>query len=187
MNIQKLRNFQTRFRSLLRKYEQFSETMQLTCSAQCLEFKDSLHVVAVGSVSQSCLTLCDPMGRSTAGFPVLHHLLEFVQTPAPWASDAIQPSHSLSPPSPLPSIFPSIKHMLPIIITTSWRKHCSYLLKYQKSKSRNMQGNVNSKSEFNPGGTCNGNKAADSADGEATLGQAGRGPRYRLFVFITFT
>jgi len=56
-----------------------------------------------------------------------------------------------------------------------------------------MQGNVKNKSEFNPGmsechpgGTCNGNKATDSADREATPGQAGLGPRYRLFVFITF-
>ena len=46
---------------------------------------------------------------------------------------------------------------------------------------------MKSKSEFNPGGTCNRNKAADSADGEAMRGQAGLGPRYRLFVFITFT
>ena len=32
------------------------------------------------SVAQLCLTLCDPMGASTPGFPVLYHLLEFVQT-----------------------------------------------------------------------------------------------------------
>ena len=31
-------------------------------------------------VTQSCLTLCDPMDCSTAGFPVLHHLPEFTQT-----------------------------------------------------------------------------------------------------------
>ena len=31
-------------------------------------------------VAQSCLTLCNPMDCSTPGFPVLHHLPEFVQT-----------------------------------------------------------------------------------------------------------
>ena len=32
------------------------------------------------SVAQSCLTLCDPMNRSTPGLPVHHQLLEFTQT-----------------------------------------------------------------------------------------------------------
>ena len=32
------------------------------------------------SVTQSCLTLCDPMDSSTPDFPVLHHFPEFVQT-----------------------------------------------------------------------------------------------------------
>ena len=32
------------------------------------------------SVAQSCLTLCDPMIRSTPGLPVHHHLPEFTQT-----------------------------------------------------------------------------------------------------------
>ena len=32
------------------------------------------------SVTQSCLTLCDPMDCSTLGFPALHYLLEFVHT-----------------------------------------------------------------------------------------------------------
>ena len=31
------------------------------------------------SVTQSCLTLCDPMDCSTTGFPFLHHLLELAQ------------------------------------------------------------------------------------------------------------
>ena len=40
------------------------------------------------------------MNRSTLGFPVHHHLLEFAQTHVHWVSDAIEPSHPLSPPSP---------------------------------------------------------------------------------------
>ena len=58
------------------------------------------------SVIQSCLTLCDPMNRSTPGLPVHHQLLEFTQTLAHRVGDAIQPSHSLwspSPPAPNPS------------------------------------------------------------------------------------
>ena len=54
----------------------------------------------VSSVTQSCLTLCDPMDCSTLGFPVHHQLLELAQTHVHWVSDAIQPSHPLSAPSP---------------------------------------------------------------------------------------
>ena len=53
------------------------------------------------SVTQSCLTLCDPMDCSTPGFPVLHQLPEPAQTHVHWVSNAIQPSHPLSFPSPL--------------------------------------------------------------------------------------
>ena len=52
------------------------------------------------SVAQSCPTLCDPMNRSTPGFPVHHQLPEFTQTHVHQVSDAIQPSHPLSSPSP---------------------------------------------------------------------------------------
>ena len=41
-----------------------------------------------------------PHGLSTPGFPVLHYLLEFVQTQVHWNGDAIQLSHSLSSISP---------------------------------------------------------------------------------------
>ena len=51
-------------------------------------------------VAQSCLTLCDPMNRSMPGLPVHHQLSEFTQTLVHQVSDAIQPSHPLSSPSP---------------------------------------------------------------------------------------
>ena len=51
-------------------------------------------------VTQSCLTLCNPMDCSSPGFPVHHQLLELTQTHVHWVSDAIQPSHPLSSPSP---------------------------------------------------------------------------------------
>ena len=51
-------------------------------------------------------TLCDPMNRSTPGLPVHHQLPEFTQTHVHRFSDAIQPSHPLSSPSP-PALNPS--------------------------------------------------------------------------------
>ena len=59
-----------------------------------------MHSVQFSSVTQLCPTLCDPMDCSTPGLPVHHHLLEFAQTHAHRVSDAIQPSHPLSSPSP---------------------------------------------------------------------------------------
>ena len=47
-----------------------------------------------------CPTVCNPMNCSTPGLPVHHQLLEFTQTHVHWVSDAIQPSHPLSSPSP---------------------------------------------------------------------------------------
>ena len=58
------------------------------------------YSVQFSLVSQSCLTLCNPMNLSTPGLPVHHQLLEFTQTHAHRVSDAIQPSHPLSSPSP---------------------------------------------------------------------------------------
>ena len=52
------------------------------------------------SVTQLCLTLCDPMNRSKSGLPVHHQLPEFTQTHIHRVDDAIQPSHPLSSPSP---------------------------------------------------------------------------------------
>ena len=58
------------------------------------------HRHQFSSVPQSCSILCDPMDCSTPGLPVHHQLLEFTQTHVHWVSDAIQPSHPLSSPSP---------------------------------------------------------------------------------------
>ena len=57
--------------------------------------------VQFSSITQSCPTLCETMNRSTPGLPVYHQLPEFTQTHVHRVSDAIQPSHSLSSPSPL--------------------------------------------------------------------------------------
>ena len=67
--------------------------------------------VQFSSVAQSCPTLCDTMNRSTPGLPVHHQLPEFTQTHVHQVhgvhvhrvSDAIQPSHPLSPSPPAPN------------------------------------------------------------------------------------
>ena len=51
------------------------------------------------SITKLCPTVCNPLDCSTPGFPVLHCLLEFVQTHVHWVGDAIQSSHPLLPPS----------------------------------------------------------------------------------------
>ena len=52
------------------------------------------------SVTQSCLTLWDPMNCSMPGLPVYHQLPEITQTHVHWVGDATQPSHPLPSPSP---------------------------------------------------------------------------------------
>ena len=54
----------------------------------------------IRSLAQPCPTLWDPMNRSMPGLPVYHQLPEFTQTHVHQVSDAIQPSHPLSSPSP---------------------------------------------------------------------------------------
>ena len=56
--------------------------------------------VQFSSVAQLCPTLCNPMNCSTPGLTVHHQLPEFIQTHVHQVSDAIQPSHPLSSPSP---------------------------------------------------------------------------------------
>ena len=65
--------------------------------------------VQFSSVPQSRLTLCDPMNHSTPGVPVHHQFVEFTQTHAHRVSDAIQPPHPLSSPSPPAPNPPSIR------------------------------------------------------------------------------
>ena len=69
--------------------------------------REVTHLVQFSSVAQSCLTLCDPMNRSTPGLPVHHQLPEFTQTHAHRVSDAIQPSHPLSSFSSCPQSLPA--------------------------------------------------------------------------------
>ena len=76
----------------------------------------SFSSVQFSSVAQSCLTLYDPMNRSTPGLPVHHQLPEFTQTHVHQIGDAIQPSHPLSSPSP------PARNVLPSPLLLSWRR-----------------------------------------------------------------
>ena len=64
-----------------------------------MDWFDNL-VIQFSSVTQLCLTLCEPMDCSTPGFPVHHQLPKLAQTHIHWVGDTIQPSHPLSSPSP---------------------------------------------------------------------------------------
>ena len=61
------------------------------------------------AAARSCPSVCAPTGCSTPGLPVHHHLPECAQMHVHRVSDAIQPSHPLSSPSPPASVFPSIR------------------------------------------------------------------------------
>ena len=63
--------------------------------------------VKFSSVTRSCWILCDPMDCSMPGFPVLHYLPELAQTHVHCVSDAIQPSHPVTPFSSCPQSFPA--------------------------------------------------------------------------------
>ena len=79
------------------------------------------------SVAQGYPTLCGLMDCSTPGFPVHHQLLELTQTHVHWVSDAIQPSHPLSSPSPPASIFPSIRDFSnELVLCIRWPKYWSF-------------------------------------------------------------
>ena len=78
--------------------------------------------VQFSSVAQWCPTLCNPMNRSTPGLPVHHQLPEFTQTHVHRDSDAIQPSHprsSPSPPAPNPSQHQRIHQKGPSLLVTT--------------------------------------------------------------------
>ena len=75
------------------------------CPWDCKElYAINIYLLTCCSVADSCPMLCDPVDFSMTGFPVLHYLLEFVQTHIRWVGNAIQPSHPLLPPSPALSL-----------------------------------------------------------------------------------
>ena len=91
-----------KLKSFLMKVKEESEKfgLKLTIQKTKIMASNPISSVQFSSVTQSCPTLCDPMNRSTPGLPVHHQLPEFTQTHVHRVSDAIQPSHPLSSPSP---------------------------------------------------------------------------------------
>ena len=79
------------------------------------------------SVPQLCPTLCNPMDCSIPGFPVHHKFPELAQTHVHQISDAIQPSHSLS--SPSPPVFNLSQHQVisnESVLRIRWPKYWSF-------------------------------------------------------------
>ena len=85
--------------------------------------------VLFSSVTQSCLTLCDPTNHSTPGFPVHHQLPEFTHTIL-MSIESVMPSNYLILYFPLlllPSIFPSIRvFSSESVLCTRWPKYWSF-------------------------------------------------------------
>ena len=83
------------------------------------------------------------MNRSTPGFPVHHQLPEFTQTHVHQVSDAIQPSHPLSSPSPPAPIPPNIRvFSSESTLRMRWPKYWSFSFSIIPSKeSYNWHGN----------------------------------------------
>ena len=95
----------------------------------------SFCIYQFSSVAQSCPTLLDPMNRSTPGLPVHHQLPEFTQTHIHRVSDAIQPSHppsSPSPPAPNPSQHQSLSNKSTLL--RRWPKYWSFSFSIIPSK-----------------------------------------------------
>ena len=79
------------------------------------------------------------MDYSMPGFPVLHYFPEPAQTQVHWVSDAIQPSHLLSPPSSPASIFPSIRiFSIESVLCSRWPKYWSFSLSISPSNEYSL-------------------------------------------------
>ena len=71
-----------------------------------LIWKNGGNMIQFSSVTQACLTLCDPMNLSTPGLPVHHQLPESTQTMSVMSSNCLILCHPLLL---LPPIPPSIR------------------------------------------------------------------------------
>ena len=91
--------------------------------------------IQFSSVTQLCPTLHNLMDHSTPALPVHHQLPESTQIHVHRVGDAIQPSHPLSSPSPLPSIFASIRVFSnKSALHIRWPKYWSFSFSISASK-----------------------------------------------------
>ena len=99
LEFQKIENESKNVKQMLTK------TSQVWCKRH--KYIDSRSSVQFSSVTQSCLTLCNPVDHSTPGLPVHHQLPESTQThESMMASNHLILCHPLLL---LPSIFPSTR------------------------------------------------------------------------------
>ena len=81
------------------------------------------------------------MDHSTPGFPVHHSLPDFTQTHVHWVSDATQPSHPLSSPSPPAFNFPRIRvFSKELALCIRWPKYWSFSFSFSISPSNECSG-----------------------------------------------
>ena len=78
------------------------------------------------SITQLCPVLCNPLDCSMPGFPVHHRLLALAQTHAHRVSDAIQPSHPLSSPSPPAFNLSQHQSLFQSVLSITWPKYWSF-------------------------------------------------------------
>ena len=78
-------------KSFLMKVKEGSKKIGLKLNIQKTKIMASSPISSVqfSSVTQSCLTLCNPMNHSTPGLPVHHQLVEFTQTHIHQVGDVI--------------------------------------------------------------------------------------------------
>ena len=101
-----------------------------TASLMSPALADRFFITLFSSVTQSCLTLCNPTNRSMPGLPVHRQLPEFTQTHVHWVGDAIQPSHPVSSPSP-PAPNPSQHQSFPMSQLFAWGDQSTGVSEYE--------------------------------------------------------
>ena len=91
------------------------------------KFKQHSNSVQFSSVSQSCLTLCDPINCSTPSLPIHHQILEFTKL---MSIESVMSSNDLILCHPLlllPSIFSSIRVFSnELALGIRWPKYWSF-------------------------------------------------------------
>ena len=80
----------------------------------------------LSEVAQSCPTLCVPLDCSIQSFPVNYQPPELARTHVHWVSDAIQPSHPLSFPSPAFNLSQQQDFSNESVLRIRWPKYWSF-------------------------------------------------------------
>ena len=123
------------------------ESFHLPCSCleegnlMCLFLLYKQHKASFSSVQSLSRvpTLCKPMNCSMTGLPVHHQLPEFTQTHVHQVGDAIQPSHPLSSPFPMPPI-PPASESLPMSQLFAWGSQSTGVSALASFLPKNTQG-----------------------------------------------